>query len=447
MTITGLFASLFLIALVFKWRHRIHLLILDPFFWICLSYIRYFGFADIQRSSALMADLANVIGFLVFTTLYFLSRRFVTKGTVFAISAYVWPIRSRIKIIGRQHRTLPLRRGAIMAMLIVCGSWAILDIYTNIIAFGSLDAALTRFYVGRPDTEVLAGTARIVNMLFISTVSIMIAFRIDGISSENTRSRWLFWLVFVVFEIVVIPRATVGYVLYPLLVMIFVDAILVKRLVIHALPYKTYLLTFPFVLAIGFLLLTVRGDHYDNPQDVIKAIDFSSLGEVVTKSGQSHSIVFEYVEKVVDTYGIEKDYLYFYTPYSILANPIPRELWPDKPYGFGKVLAIDAGAGEDSGVSFAAGLAGEGYANGGWVGIVVLTAMIGVLCGFFAKFSSELFLSPSIAHLLLAFQAWLAAQYFVRGDILSAWGQAVYPFVFSLFSLWIINKALRLRLR
>ena len=444
MTITGIFASLVLFFLLFKYWKNFNDLVLDPFFWICVSYIQYFGFADISKFPALVTDFANLIGFIVFYFFYSFSKRKIKVKFIYKISTAVWPIKI---LSNNRYSVFPLSRGAIIFFSIVFFSWATLDLYTNAVAYGSLDAALVRFYVGRPINEIPISTIRILNTLFTASVGIILVFRLNGVANKNLLCRQLFWIMIIIFEIVMIPKGTVGYVIYPLFIILIADAVLIKKKVLSGFPYTLYIIIFPIVLMIGVSLLTIRGGVYDRPQEAIEALDIGNWGKFKESSDQSHSIVFEYTEKVINMYGNQKEYLLFYTPYSILVNPIPREIWPDKPYGFGKILAMDAGATEESGVSFAAGIAGEGFANGGWVGVAFLAGLVGALCGFFAKFAFTLFQSPSIILLLIAFQAWLAAQYFVRGDMLSAWGQSVYPLIFSLATLWFISKTMRLLVR
>lgn len=441
MTLTGILASVILAVLIFKGRRNLEDLILDPFGWICLSYIRFFGFADISRPSALVADFANLIGFVVFSMLYFLTRLSFKNRILQKIAASVWPIRKDLDKVDGNDCILSLSRAEIICFMIVCACWAILDIYTNMAAYGSLDAAFVRFYVSRPLTEISIVTTRIINILFTAVVAAMIALRVNGLANKSRLCKWLFFAIFVIVEIVMFPKGTVGYVFYPVFVMMFVDALLLRKRFLRSFPYKTYAIVFPIILGMGISLLVVRGGSFATSQDAIEAIDLGNWEKYEEVGTEAHSIVFEYVEEVVSTYGENKDYLFFHTPFSILVNPVPRELWPEKPYGFGKILAMDVGATEESAVSFAAGIAGEGFANGGWIGIVLLSGSVGALCGFFSKFAFVLFQSPSIAHIVLAFEAWLAAQYFVRGDMLSAWGQAVYPLVLTICSLWFIKKS------
>jgi oligosaccharide repeat unit polymerase len=79
----------------------------------------------------------------------------------------------------------------------------------------------------------------------------------------------------------------------------------------------------------------------------------------------------------------EADYLYGYSYYVQLVNPIPRFLWPDKPkLGTDILMANMYGAVNSEGEAFltiSPGLIGEMYLNFGWPGIIVLSAFGGWL--------------------------------------------------------------------
>lgn len=78
------------------------------------------------------------------------------------------------------------------------------------------------------------------------------------------------------------------------------------------------------------------------------------------------------------------DYLYGYSYYVQLVNPIPRFLWPDKPkLETGLLLAqlygaIDSRTGEAY-LTVSPGLIGEMYLNFGWVGVAILSTFGGWL--------------------------------------------------------------------
>lgn len=84
---------------------------------------------------------------------------------------------------------------------------------------------------------------------------------------------------------------------------------------------------------------------------------------------------------VVDQIPQHRPYMYGETLVTELLNPVPRFLWPGKPVGFGVVYAswygADALAG---GPTLSPGILGEMYVNFGWLGIVVLSILGGVVC-------------------------------------------------------------------
>lgn len=435
-TITGICVLLTLAFLLLQNRTTISNLVLNPFFWVCLAYIRFFSFADISESIALRADLANLLGFTIFSVSYYLSKRIARKDVLKKIALTI-SAPNNLNTHSKKIIDFYLSRTVIFILIILTGLWAFLEIYINILAFGGLNASLVRFYVGIPIQESSSLLFRITNFLFIVPLWTLVAFRIHSETTNQKFFKLFFWFVFFLVTLLMIPKGTVGYVLFPALILLFVDAVLIKKKLLIAYSYKTYFVLFVSLFIIGVFLLSVRGEYYEGPAGVLNRLYMLKTEELKENFLKAHSNVFDNVVVAFNNYGRSDDLPYFYSLYALLVNPIPREIWPEKPYGFGRILALSAGASEESGVSFAAGIAGEGYANGGWLGILLIAAFVGTLCGFFAKFCIVLIEMPSTIHALLSFQAWYAAQHFVRGDLLSAWAQSVYPFVITIILVYL----------
>lgn len=85
-----------------------------------------------------------------------------------------------------------------------------------------------------------------------------------------------------------------------------------------------------------------------------------------------------------------QSYLYGRTLAVELINPIPRFLWPGKPYGFG--IEYAAWHGVDSfrrDWTMSPGILGEMYANFGYAGIAFLNLLGGVLCRAWDRFGAS----------------------------------------------------------
>lgn len=90
------------------------------------------------------------------------------------------------------------------------------------------------------------------------------------------------------------------------------------------------------------------------------------------------------------------DYYYGETYLSILVAPIPRSLWPDKPVSLGAPLGLmnrygyrgkfDNSLWEDANqFSLSPGFVGEAYANFGYIGVLVISSLLGFAMALFDK--------------------------------------------------------------
>jgi len=156
---------------------------------------------------------------------------------------------------------------------------------------------------------------------------------------------------------------------------------------------------------------------------------------------RAHTQVAEETAFCLRTFGKREGFLLGHTFYAILVNPVARELSPNKPMGFGRILVLirqrrynSCGATAE-GMSFAAGLAGEGYANGGYLGIVLLSVIAGCLCGKAAKCTAIALCTPSLPVLALGLVSYRVSAGFVRGDVLNSWAATVYPLLLVIFIL------------
>lgn len=74
----------------------------------------------------------------------------------------------------------------------------------------------------------------------------------------------------------------------------------------------------------------------------------------------------------------------------ILANPIPRFLWPEKPIGLGITVQHQLGSPANLGV----GILGHGWAEGGWIGIIGYALFFGVLAASMDSLVKERMWNP-----------------------------------------------------
>lgn len=88
---------------------------------------------------------------------------------------------------------------------------------------------------------------------------------------------------------------------------------------------------------------------------------------------------FDNLVSVVQLYPDQGRYLYGWSVVGVVVNPIPRSLWPEKPYGFGRLLVEEVGLARLRGHSISPSLAGELLANFGYVGPFLGYALMGLV--------------------------------------------------------------------
>ncbi len=88
---------------------------------------------------------------------------------------------------------------------------------------------------------------------------------------------------------------------------------------------------------------------------------------------------FDNLVRTIELYPDRGRYLYGWSVVAVLVNPIPRSLWPGKPYGFGRLLVEELGLGHYGGLSLSPSLAGELLANFGYLDPFVGYLLMGVV--------------------------------------------------------------------
>jgi hypothetical protein len=117
-------------------------------------------------------------------------------------------------------------------------------------------------------------------------------------------------------------------------------------------------------------------------------------------------------------YPEKRSYLYGESVWGVLANPIPRRFWANKPVGFGYSIAQDIYGVERPPSNFGPSIVGEFYANGGFLAVVLAMSLIGFLC----KSYDFLLLRAHQSESSVVIHAAGLYQFFflVRGDFLDA---------------------------
>jgi hypothetical protein len=97
-------------------------------------------------------------------------------------------------------------------------------------------------------------------------------------------------------------------------------------------------------------------------------------GDVVVGTAQArfYSLTsidaFDNLVRTIELYPDQGRYLYGWSVAAVIVNPIPRSMWPEKPYGYARLLAEETDARYFEGMSLSPSLAGEMVANFGFLG-------------------------------------------------------------------------------
>jgi len=118
---------------------------------------------------------------------------------------------------------------------------------------------------------------------------------------------------------------------------------------------------------------------------------------------------------------------------------IPRDIWPGKPYGFGKLVLVWQGLPFESPVSTGTLLITELYANFWIPGVLVLMFVQGWLCAKLYRFLLKYREEPVAASLYLTLIGLIAM---VRGDFQSGASTSIYSTLAILLPAWIIYRAI-----
>lgn len=194
--------------------------------------------------------------------------------------------------------------------------------------------------------------------------------------------------------------------------------------------WLTYALPLAGAAAVVFVM---QSKFRGNPEAVVELLTDDlhyGLEDVMSNFG-----AYGHFMMVVEKFPREYGFTWGASFYNIVANFIPREMWAEKPVGFGKFVAGEFyGAPEI--VSYASTVVGEAYANGSWAGVCLILGALGYLAR--TAYNS---VSHGTANVLsLAWYVVLVWPFFfiVRGDMLNA----VFPVLGTYMCMFVILRIL-----
>lgn len=414
--------------------------ILHPFTWICFTYLRFFTFPTKEEDMAVLTDVAVMVSFVVLAVSLFITQQFF--GTSWARSRldWLWPTTA---LPG--NRRTQTNRAKLFYLSLLPFFYFGYSLFIATIEYGSVSEALVRFYAKAPIESVFPAAKALVNVLLGLSCFAILIIRIEYGLSNIAFLRVMFWVGTLPILAGLFSSGSAGSLLAPFYVLVLADTISAYR---RQRPFAIKI-DGPLLASVAIFLATiqfsVRGYDFESPQQFVQFVT-GSLDSTI-ESGRhnvevAHTGIIDEIAYCLRTYGDEKEFYFLHSPYCLLANPIPREIWGSKPIGFGRILAIDQGYQSAANHTVAAGIAGEGYANGGFFGIFLIAAMVGIISGICSSLALAGLVDTRLPHVLIGLLAWFVPMAFVRGDMLNAWASAVYPLGGAILLLLMINRGL-----
>lgn len=199
-------------------------------------------------------------------------------------------------------------------------------------------------------------------------------------------------------------------------------------------PLKSKLVFAILLLSIFVFLNAIRstndfGEGFDPNDKVSNTLSYiSKLRSVDT---------FYNTSFLVEKFPVPWDFYYGETYFSVLAAPIPRSIWEDKPVGLGAPLGLMNRYGykgkfdiemwgDANQFSLSPGFVGEAYANFGYIGVLVLSILLGFVTAFFDKKVVSEGLSPRTIPWLMFLSTFVLIH---RGDFYVSVNYQLFMFI------------------
>jgi len=381
------------------------------------------------------ADFLTTIGFFAFTFCYFFSYKTFSKSSVNKLMGLVGTINKKYNF--------EIKSKYIALIILYSLIYLVYVYYYGIVEYGALQRFALHFYTKGQviDVHMSILTKKLIEYGDLLLIIFLIFTRMSWLVKNNKLYPFSFFLVLICYYATALPSGTRGLVLIPLLIICIIDISFYKRNLSKNISFFVP----AFLLGISVIFIAIltfsRGVYFSDFNEFSE-----SIFDIINTEKSSYGVnrfggrIMDETAFVIENYGESRSFLGMHTLYSILVNPVPRVFWPSKPVGFGRVLALEQGFSEDGRNSLAAGIAGEGYANLGIVGAILFCLFFGGLSGIAAKIAHGCLLTGGLLHVPLGFLAFKMSTSFIRGDMLSAWGQSVYPIFLYLLIFLFIKK-------
>lgn len=441
---------LFVVLLVHS-RFRLYALVTMPLFMILLKYFNFFG--SYERMKLLWeVNVLLFFSFCLFLLGYSIGKHLRSRRIehfYINLSSCVWA----------DDRVFISRR-CVNAYFVFTVIYCIFNLWLNTQLYGSLENALIRFYGKAQADDFPSVLITIQGGLSTALMSFVFVFRFYF--NKYHQKSYMFYFTVLLLVLIAVPSGSRGAAVYPMVLLVMADFFsftLLKGVSIRR-KLKEYIFISGFSLFLFLSLSMIRNIDFEDINDVYTAVSELNMRE----AGESYSegegeLILEDVQRCYMEFGNNVPFLSpFYTLETLVLAPIPRVLMPDKKVGFGNVLnEVKLGGssldpeiiGYYGTTSWAAGLAGEGWANGGLFGVVFYALLFGLYSGFCANMYYKLLQHATPLSLLFALLFFRMTYNFIRGGLLPGYAQGIYPLlIMTLLSCFIRHiRKYRIRFR
>lgn len=448
-TLVGGSCIFLFVALAIHTKFRLYSLATMPLCMILLMYFQYFG------SYERMDLLPEVNGLLFFSFCLFLLGYSIGK-------------RLRARRVERFYTNLSrcaltddrvfISHRSVNAYFGITVLYCIFDLWVNTQLYGSLESALIRFYGKAQADDFPTIFTTMQGFLYKALVAFVFVFRFYF--NKYHQKSTVFYFSVLLLVLIAVPRGSRGAAVAPMVLLVVADLFsftFLKGVSIRR-KLKEYVLIGGFSLFLMLSLTMIRNIDFEDISDVYTAVSELNMGQ----SGESYSegegeMLLEDVQRCYMEFGNNVPFLSsFYTLETLVLAPVPRVLKPDKKVSFGYVFNEVKQGGRSldpkalfyhGAVGWAAGLAGEGWANGGWFGVIFYALLFGFYSGFSAKMYYRLLQNVTPLALLFALLFFQMSYNFIRGDLLAGYVQGIYPLVIVTFIFCFVRYMKKYRIR
>lgn len=435
-TYVGIGCIFILLLMLIKAKFNIARLITWPLFMICFAYYQFFGKAQHVLITN-RTEFILLLSFVIFLSSYSLSKKIKLKNKTNLIDNIVNRIQIDINLFTKNKFI------NIYTIVVIC--YCFIDLYINSILYGSLEAALIRFYSKPIDDTKFIILKNILNILYTLILGFIFIFRYSYNINGIKKRRIYISVLLLVF--IAIPRGSRGAAISPLILIFMADCFAANY---YGFKFKKNIVEYFIIIFTSITLIlsltVIRDINFEDIKDVTdKLQNFSYKSSSEAYSGGEGDLMISDSQFCFENFGTRLPFLSpIYTLYSITVSPIPRFLYPNKPVTFGLILNEAKLGGTnlsvshtiDGQVAWAAGIAGEGWANAGYLGVIFYSIIFGIYGGFCSQIYYRLIKSPNIIAVLFALLFYQASASYIRGDLQSGTMQILIP----LFILIIILK-------